>query len=128
MCATCDERGGITHGVHKETHTLLRIYETNMPFSTSMMPPGESGDPMSPRRGSRRSPSEEPYYIPPGVPYQRTGTPVSNEGRDGLETRVSVIESRFDKIEDQLTRMERMLEVVLSLSGIAARRVESASD
>ena len=96
-----------------------------------MMPPGEPGDPtspFSPRRGSRRSPSEEPYYTAPGVPYQRTGTPVSNEGRDGLETRVSVIESRFDKIEDQLTRMERMLEVVLSLSGTAARPVESASD
>ena len=52
----------------------------------------------------------------------------SNEDRDGLETRVSVIERRFDNIEDQLTRMERMLEVVLSLSGTAARRVENVAD
>lgn len=102
VCLRCAEReGGLSLGMHKANHVLLRI------GATSTIPTSRSPSRTRRRYLSPPPPVIDPMPIPP-LPGQR----VSEARIEGIEDRLGSMESRFGRMEERMEGFENQLSAV----------------
>ena len=99
ICFACDEKGGITIGDHKDTHTLAQVYKYRTVYEST------DDEDRSDHDGSDREARTDYFYL-----QSNTESQLISLGRQ-----LTGMGVRFGAVESKLERLEGMLETVLSL-------------